>query len=93
MHISDSMYSKMFNLLCDAIDGQDYYSGTVSFLFEDVECRLTLSVIVYRQLMTELEGTFDPITNMIQVGAEFHTYKDNEEVPNDFQFSELRSYI
>ncbi|MEG0807918.1 MAG: hypothetical protein RR410_06150 [Alistipes sp.] len=91
--ILPALYQQTAARLCDAIDGQDYFSGTVSFLFEDVECRLTTSVIVYRQLVSQPEGIFEPITNLIPVWWEFHTCDAEGEQLNDFDFSELKSYV
>lgn len=92
MHYSvpPALYEETFSRLAEAIGSRNYFSGTVSFPFEHVACRLTTSVIVYRRTESLPEGDFDVIDDLVPVWWEFHTETDEGEVPNDFSFSALR---
>ena len=45
--VSPELYRETAARLCDALDGGDYYSGSLEFPFDGMECRLVASVIVY----------------------------------------------
>lgn len=47
--VSPELYRETAARLCDALDGGDYYSGSLEFPFDGMECRLVASVIVYRR--------------------------------------------
>ena len=46
--VSPELYHEAAARLSDAIDGGNYFSGSLAFRFGDTDCRLTASVIVYR---------------------------------------------
>ena len=46
--VSPELYHEAAFDLSDAIDGGNYFSGSLAFRFGDTDCRLTASVIVYR---------------------------------------------
>ena len=46
--VSSELYLEVAARLAEAIGGGSYFSGSLTFLFGDMECRLTASVIVYR---------------------------------------------
>ena len=47
--VSSELYLEVAARLAEAIGGGSYFSGSLTFLFGDMECRLTASVIVYRR--------------------------------------------
>ena len=47
--VSSELYLEVAARLAEAIGGGSYFSGSLTFPFGDMECRLTASVIVYRQ--------------------------------------------
>jgi hypothetical protein len=79
--------------LSDAIDGGNYFSGSLAFRFGDTDCRLTASVIVYRGRLSLPEGGQHPVTDLVPVWWEFHTTQAGGEVLNDFDFSELKRCV
>ena len=81
--VSTELYLEVAARLAEAIGGGSYFSGSLSFAFGDTECRLTASVIVYR----------DVIADLVPVWWEFHTAGDGGEVLNDFSFSDLRACL
>lgn len=93
VRVSEAVYREACERLTEAIGGTNYYSGTLDFAAEGLECRLTVDAIVYRQRRPYPEGDMEEISDLVPVWWEFHTSKDGEELPNDFRFSELRKYI
>lgn len=101
-----ALYREVLTRLCDAVDGENYFSGSVAFRFagagygaqnavatEGVDCRLTASVIVCRTPMSTTEGVVDAISDFIPVWWEFHTSDLDGERVNDFSFSQLKRYL
>lgn len=93
VQIPETMYREVLDRLYDAIDGNDYFSGTICFTAADLDCRLTIALIVYRRRVSYPEGAADEIDDLVPVWWEFHTVRDGDELPNDFQFSELKKQL
>ncbi len=91
--VSTQLYVEVATRLQEAIDDENYFSGTLQFRFGEVECRLLTSVIVYRKPLRRPEGEFDAISDLIPVWWEFHTVGDQGELLNDFDFSQLLFYL
>lgn len=91
--VSSELYLEVAARLAEAIGGGSYFSGSLAFPFGDMECRLTASLIVYRQRERFLEGDRDAIADLVPVWWEFHTTGDGGEVLNDFSFACLRTYL
>lgn len=91
--VSPEMYRQTATRLCDGIGGSDYFSGSVAFTYESFDCRMMVSVIVYRRTEHAAEGETFPVADLVPVWWEFHTVGPEGEVLNDFSFSELKSYI
>lgn len=89
--VSTELYEEVASRLRDAIGGGSYFSGSLTFEWEGIECRLTASVIVYRRRVSYPEGDRDELTDLVPVWWEFHTTGPEGEFPNDFSFSELRA--
>lgn len=88
--VSDVLYDEVSARLREAIDGESYFSGSVETEFEGAECRLTASLILYRQRIVLPEGEMTTLADAVPVWWEFHTVIDGEERLNDFSFAELR---
>ena len=54
--VSPELYHEAAARLSDAIDGGNYFSGSLAFRFGDTDCRLTASVIVYRGRLSLPDG-------------------------------------
>ena len=94
MHeISSQIYEKTAQKLCNLVGGNGYFSGTLEFAHEDIECRMVASLIIYRKKVEMPEGLFDVIDDIVPVWWEFHTVIDGEELINDFDFARLKEYI
>lgn len=91
--ISPELYQEAAARLCDGIDGGNYFSGTIEFPFEELDCRLTASVIVYRNRVQRPEAEADEIADLVPVWWEFHTTGCDGETLNDFSFTELKRYF
>ena len=87
--VSSELYLEVAARLAEAIGGGSYFSGSLTFPFGDMECRLTASVIVYRRRERLPEG--DP--DLVPVWWEFHTVGSDGEALNDFSFSEVRALL
>ena len=71
--VSSELYLEVAARLAEAIGGGSYFSGSLTFPFGDMECRLTASVIVYRRRERLPEGDRDAIADLVPVWWEFHT--------------------
>lgn len=91
--VSTELYLEVAARLAEAIGGGSYFSGSLTFPFGDMECRLTASLIVYRRRERLPEGDRDAIADLVPVWWEFHTTGDGGEVLNDFSFACLRTYL
>ena len=91
--ISSQIYEKTAEKLCNLVGGNGYFSGTLEFSHEDIECRMVASLIIYRKRVEMPEGLFDVIDDIVPVWWEFHTVIDGEELINDFDFARLKEYI
>ena len=80
--VSPELYHEAAARLSDAIDGGNYFSGSLAFRFGDTDCRVSLP-----------EGVRHPVTDLVPVWWEFHTTQAGGEVLNDFDFSELKRYV
>lgn len=65
--VSSELYHEAAARLSDAIDGGNYFSGSLAFRFGDTDCRLTASVIVYRGRVSLPEGVRHPVTDLVPV--------------------------
>ncbi len=91
--LSTELYLETVEQLTEAIGNSNYFSGSLTFPFGEVECRLTASVIVYRRQLSLPEGKQEIITDLIPVWWEFHTTIDQTEQINDFSFATLRKHL
>ncbi|OUN75407.1 hypothetical protein B5G09_12550 [Alistipes sp. An54] len=89
--VSTELYEEVATRLAEAIGGGSYFSGSLTFDREGIECRLTASVIVYRRRESYPEGDRDAIADLVPVWWEFHTTGPEGEMRNDFTFSEVRA--
>ncbi|MBP3482969.1 MAG: hypothetical protein J6K28_06230 [Alistipes sp.] len=88
--ISSQLYEETARRLRDAIGGRSYFSGSLDFVFEDTECRLTLSAVIYTSRREMPEGAITVIDDIVPVWWEFRTSDENGEMLNDFSFSALK---
>ena len=91
--ISDELYLELAERLLSLLAEENYYSGSMTFEWDSVVCRLVLSAFVYteRRLMPEGERRF--IADVVPVWWEFHTSTESGPVLNDFSFNTLRNYL
>ena len=61
--------------------------------FGDTDCRFTASVIVYRTRLSQPEGDAEPVSDLVPVWWEFHTFSAEGEMLNDFDFSEMKRFV
>lgn len=89
--VTPACYDELCTRLTDAIGGRNYFSGTLAFDCEGVECTLVLSAVVYRRTERAPEGCCEPICDLVPVWWEFHTRPaSGDELLNDFSFDEVR---
>lgn len=91
--VSPEFYVALVEKLLEQIDLKEYYSGVLEFEFEDVNCRMVLSAVVYRKGVVYAERPSLGVRDVVPVWWELHTYIEGEECLNDFSFNELREYI
>lgn len=91
--IPSAIYEKAAQNLCDQVGSSSYFSGSIAFTHEDVECRMVLSLIIYHKRTKMPEGRVEMIEDLVPVWWEFHTEIGGEEILNDFDFAILKEYI
>ncbi len=91
--ITPKIYEKTAQKVSDAVGNTGYFSGTIDFSYENVECRMLLSMVIYRKKVEMPEGRCNIIDDVVPVWWEFHTTVDGEELINDFDFSLFKEYI
>ena len=89
--ISDQLYVEVAERLWGAIGTRDYFSGSVTFTSEDVECKLLCTLFISRGRDSESEGRLGEICKITPVWWEFHTTIGSEELLNDFSFKTMLS--
>ena len=87
------LYQEVATKIIEQVGRRGYYSGTLDFEWESVECHMVLSAVVHRRTEQFPEGEKWLVADMVPVWWEFHTYVDGEEVLNNFSFNELREFI
>ncbi len=87
--ISHQLYLELASRLMSAIGSREFFSGSVSCINGDVECKLICTLIVHRSTPNNSEHCGLQITKLIPIWWEFHTVVGNEEIMNDFSFREL----
>ena len=88
--ISTKLYQRVAELLLEAVEDRDYFSGVVDFLTEDgVKCELVVSCVVCRRSSQMPEGEGRAISSIIPVWWEFRTSCPAGVLDNDFSFREL----
>ncbi len=92
-NISPALYNEVAEHLTERMGRNGYFSGSLEFASNDVECRLVLSAVVYRRRESMPEGEREVISDVVPVWWEFHTVTEEGEVMNDFSFGELRKYF
>ncbi|MDE5637428.1 MAG: hypothetical protein K2J51_05360 [Alistipes sp.] len=88
--IASEVYDRLAECLRDAIGGSSYFSGSVAVIDGDTECRLTASLIVYRERIVSPEGTAECISDIVPVWWESRTTCGAEEMLDDCDFAEIR---
>lgn len=91
--VSSALYREAARRLAEAIGDASYFSDSVCFRHADTDCRLTTSVIVYRERTALPEGERDEMVDLVPVWWEFHTGEGLDEVPNDFSFDLMKRYL
>ena len=91
--VSTELYQEVAARLAEAIGSGRYYLGTLAFEYGEVECRLTASLLVYRERVRYPEGDRDEVADLVPVWWEFHTADEAGGFLNDFSFSELRALL
>lgn len=88
--VSSELYDQIACRLREAFGDAGYFSGSVECAAAETECRLTVSLILYRSRDEWPEGAQLRLTDAVPVWWEFHTVTAGVEEPNDFSFAELR---
>lgn len=92
--ISSELYLEVADQLLDHFGDGGYFSGAIELDHGDVECRMLLSAVIYRERVALPEGrTVERLSDAVPVWWEFHTFINGVEVLNDFSFSTLRNHL
>ena len=91
--ISNRIYRDLGDSLIAAIGAKEFFSGSVCVVDGDVECRLICTLIIERNRELNGEERCGAITSIRAVWWECRTTIAQEELYNDFSFSELLETI
>ena len=91
--ISNHIYRDLGDSLIAAIGAKEFFSGSVYVVDGDVECRLICTLIIERRREPNGEERCGAITSIRAVWWECRTTIAQEELYNDFSFSELLEII
>ena len=87
--ISHQLYIEVAERLWGAIGRRDYFSGSVTLVHDDVECKLQCTLFISRESDHESEGRLGEIRKIVPVWWEFHTTIGSDELLNDFSLKEM----
>ena len=91
--ISSELYVEIVENLFNQLEGRGYYSGSFSFEYCGITCRMVLSAIVHYEPKDVSGGSVGGVKDVVPVWWEFHTEAEDGEMLNDFSFNELRKII
>lgn len=91
--ISSLVYHEIADRLMAAIGGKEYFSGSVCYVSGDTEYRLICSLVIEHGAPASEGRSLRPVTALIPVWWEFHTFVSGEELLNDFSFGEFVATI
>lgn len=93
LHIEPEIYEQLANELLERIGERDYFKD-VTFGFEKagVIYEMTTTGIVYREKDSapDYEGSY--VSDIVPVWWELHSFRGEEEVPNDATFDCIKEY-
>lgn len=90
LNIEPRTYRLVAERLHDAIGSSDFYSGTIAVSDAEFDYQLRVTVIVYRH-GGDPDSSRRPITDLVPVWWEFHSFDPDGERLNDFDFALLRA--
>lgn len=84
--ISEDQYREVLDRLVEEIRRKDYFSGKITGSFKDgIDWELNIASVIYN------DGWI--IQDIAPIWWEFNTESINEQLDNDFSFSEIRALI
>ncbi len=93
LHLAEDDYRTTAEALSDALGSACFIDDDIEVLGDGWEGFLRLTAIIHRGVDDAPDYYRRPITNVIPIWWEFHTVVDGEEILNDFQFGELKTYL
>ncbi|MFR9668537.1 MAG: hypothetical protein SNJ33_02135 [Rikenellaceae bacterium] len=91
--LKNNHYSTLSTLLYDRIEEEDFFSGSINYQIENIECELLTTIIIYRQSDSIEQFNFSSIVDIVPVWWEFTTVVDGELRLNDFDFQLLKNSL
>ena len=91
--VSSELYDEIAARLYEAVGERSYYSGSIEYAQGTTVCRLTASLILYRERDRWPEGERIRLADAVPVWWEFHTVTPEGETINDFSFAELKNRL
>lgn len=93
IEIDSEIYLAVANRIEQRIEGVDFFSGSIELDFPQFDSTFTATLIIYRQLDTDLMPPAMVVVDIVPVWWEFDTSRDGIEILNDFSFSQLKRYM
>lgn len=91
--ITPTFYQRLGDLLVEAIDSTDYYSGDIELGDLEVDYRFSSTLMIYYAEEIYPEGCQTIICDIVPVWWELHTFTEDGEWLNDFDFNTLKAYV
>lgn len=91
--VTPHLYRETAIRLREAVSGCSYFSGSISFSSDNIDCKLTASLVICRQSLDMPEEELRCISDIVPVWWHFATFRDGTEILNDFSFGDLKEFM
>ncbi len=95
LHVEPHIYQALADALSEKIADRDYLPMTMLEVEDDggLLFRFAVSAVIYRREESLPEGAYYPISKVVPVWWELHSFRSDAEVCNDATFDRLNEYI
>lgn len=88
-HITQEVYQRLAEQICDSLSQPSFFSGTVSADSDTATHTLTATLIIYRRRIKPFDDEADRIIDVVPVWYDITTHCDEGCAIDDFDFSRL----
>lgn len=95
LHTEPHIYQALADALSEKIADRDYLPMTMLEVEDegDLLFRFAISAVIYRREESFPEGVSHPVSKVVPVWWELHSFRGDVEVCNDATFEQIHEYI